>query len=65
MRIMSLEELVVRKFYQKDSELNYRGFFYRKLGAQNVSNTTAGSMRTKETAIRLHTMPELLMGQNV
>lgn len=64
---MSIEELVVRKFYQKGSELNYRGFFffYRKLGDQNVSNTIAGSMRTKETAIRLHTMPELLMGQNV
>lgn len=61
---MSLEELVVRKFHQKDSELNYR-VFYSKSGAQNVSNTIAGSMRTKETAIRLHTMPELLMGQNV
>lgn len=65
MRIMSLEEVVVRTFYQKDRELNYRGFFYRKLVAQNVSNTIAGSMRTKETAIRLHTMLKLLMGQNV
>lgn len=61
---MSLEELVVRKLNQKDSELNYR-IFNSKLGAQNVSNTIAGSVRTKETAVRLHTMPELLMGQNV
>lgn len=41
-----------------------REIFDSKLEAQNVSNTIAGSVRTKETAIRLHTMPELLMGQN-
>lgn len=54
-----------QKVLPKRQWIKLQRFFYRKTGAQNVSNTIAGSKRTKETAIRLHTMPELLMGQNV
>lgn len=60
-----LRRISGQKVLPKRQWIKLQRFFYRKLGAQNVSNTTAGSMRTKETAIRLHTMPELLMGQNV
>jgi len=60
-----LRRISGQKVSPKRQWIKLQRFFYSKSGAQNVSNTIAGSMRTKETARRLHTMPDLLMGQNV